>query len=196
MNIKTTIGIDPGVEGAIVVLSPKGEIMKVCNMPIVETEVPKKKKKAKPGFEPKKPKKESLVTISKKVDFLGLCSILKPYLYDCLVQDAADVCVEEISHLFALPAQTNFKLGHSFGVIHSAIQRYADEFYIVPVKKWQAGIWEQADMVYKDAQNKKVDPKATTKNAFKRIFPDYQGINSDGVRDAALIAKFALSGGL
>lgn len=195
MKTRQVIGIDPGVEGAIVILTLNGKISSAYNIPVVETEKPKAKKKPKKDAPfAKKPKKESLTTITKTVDFEGVRSILKPYLYACLVQDQAEVYIEEITHLFGLPSSTNFKLGHAVGVIQSAIQSYTDEFYLVPIKKWQAGVWDESDMVYKS--NKRIDTKATSKNAFKRIFPDYDGINSDGVRDAALIAWFARTGGL
>lgn len=55
-------------------------------------------------------------------------------------------------------------------------------------------MWIEDDHVLKT--NKRIDTKKTTEKAFNRIFPDYDGINSDGVRDAALIAYFALTGGL
>lgn len=191
------IGCDPGVEGAIVVLSSDGKIKAAYNMPFNETEKPKvKKKPRKPKVEPdptKKPKKkkpESLFTIKRKVDYPALVELFKGYFP---ARINPEIYVEEITHLFNLPSTTNFDLGYGIGILQAAIQTVHNEFYIVPVKKWQAGIWEPQDMVYKE--NKRVDTKATTKNAFNRIFPDYQGINSDGVRDAALIAYFGYKDG-
>lgn len=193
MNTKTIIAFDPGVEGAIVILSSDGKIKAVFNMPVIETEKPKAKKKPKKDAPAKKPKKESLFTVSRTVDFNGVRYLLEPFFLS-LRKDECEIYVEEITHLFALPSSTNFKLGHAVGVIHSAIQSFTDEFYLVPVKKWQAGVWIEDDHVLKP--NKRIDTKKTTEKAFNRIFPDYDGINSDGVRDAALIAYFALTGGL
>lgn len=190
------IGCDPGVAGAIVALSEKGELLHAHRMPTYEIIKPKAKKKPKADAPPKKkPKKESDVKISLQVDFRALFDLIGPYFTDGPLRDEhPEVYIEEITHLFGLPSQTNFKLGHAVGVLTAAVQVYAEEFFIVQPKKWQQGVWIEADMVYKP--NKRVNTGETSRNAFNRIFPNWDGLNTDGVRDAALIAYYALKGGL
>lgn len=188
------IGIDPGVEGAIVLLSPDGKILKAFNMPILTKEVPKKARKPKKDAPPpKKPKKENPFTIERTCDFEGICQLIKhikAHVKELYEADDVDVFVESISHLFNLPSVTNFKLGHAMGVTHSALYSLGQDFYLVPTKKWQAVVWRSEDKT-----DKALATKAKTKNAFEDTFPGYDGINSDGVRDAALIAYCGLRGG-
>jgi hypothetical protein len=191
---KKIIACDPGAEGAIALLSPDGSLLAAFNMPVKEIKKPKVKKKPKKDAPPKKkPKKESEFSVSRLTDYRGLFELLSKVTDEHGIGDV-EFYVEEITHLFGLPAATNFKLGHASGVLQAAVSTFADEYYLVPVKKWQAAVWTDADKVFKE--NGRVDTKATTEMAFNRIFPGWQGINSDGVRDAALIGWYGLRGGL
>jgi hypothetical protein len=191
---KIIIACDPGAEGAIVVLSPEGRILQAYNMPVKEIQKPKAKKKPKKDAPPKKkPKKESEFTISRMTDYRGLFELLSKIVDEHGI-GGVEFYVEEITHLFGLPAATNFKLGHASGVLQAAVSTFADEYYLVPVRKWQGGVWTEDDKVIK--KSKRVDPKPTSEKAFNRLFPEWDGINSDGVRDAALMGWYALNGGL
>jgi hypothetical protein len=177
--MKKIIAMDPGVAGAIVILQD-GKILEAHNMPIFKIEKPPKKGKKKP-------------TMQAQVDFKGIFNILEPHFGDN--NEKPEIYVEEITHLFGLPSSSNFKLGYAAGVLHAAVQTFADEFYLVPPKKWQAGVWDEADKCLKP--NKRVDTGATSKNAFARIFAGYEGkLKSEGIRDAALIAWYGHTGGL
>lgn len=192
--MKKIIACDPGAEGAIALISPDGKLLEAYNMPVKEIQKPKVKKKPKKDAPPKKkPKKESEFSISRMTDYRGLFELLTKIIDEHGIGDV-EFFVEEITHLFGLPSSTNFKLGHAAGVLQAAVSTFADEYYLVPVKKWQAGVWTDDDKVLKE--NGRVDTKATTQKAFNRIFPGWKGINSDGVRDAALIGYYALNGGL
>lgn len=178
---KMIIGCDPGVAGAIVILSPDGKILEAHNMPIFKIEKAPKKGKTKP-------------TMQAQVDFKGIFSIFEPH-FGSKAEAAPEIYVEEITHLFGLPSSSNFKLGYAAGVLHAGVQTFADEFYLVPARKWQSAIFIDSDKVLK--ANKRLDTGATVKKAFKRIFPDYSGkLKSEGIRDAALIAYYGLKGGL
>ena len=186
------IGCDPGVAGGIVVLSPFGEILEAHSMPTFDVIKPKAKKKVNPDAPPKRvPKTESSVTKRKQIDFKGLFDILEKHFGP---SQSPEIYIEEITHLFGLPSSSNFTLGYAAGVLHAAVQTFADEFYLVSPKKWQNGVFDGLDKVMKS--NGRVDTKETAKNAFKRIFPDYQGKYNEGIRDAALIAYYGLRGGL
>ena len=184
------IGIDPGVEGAIVVLSPDGKIIQAYNMPFLSKQVLKKKRKPKPdALPPKKPKKENPFTYERTCDFVGINQIIG-YIKKNHGPEM-DIYVENITHLFGLPSATNFKLGHAVGVIYSALTSQESDFYLLPTKKWQDAVWSKEEKAMKDAKKKE-----KTELAFERLFPGYTGINSDGVRDAALIAYAGLRGGV
>lgn len=185
------IGCDPGVAGAIVIMSPFGEILEAHSMPTFDVLKPKKKKKIDPDAPPKRVSKSD-VTKRKQIDFKGLFEILDKHFGDGVIPP--EIYVEELTHLFGLPSSSNFTLGYAAGVLHAAVQTFADEFYLVSPKKWQSGVFDGLDKRLKD--NGRVDTKETAKNAFKRIFPDYKGPYNEGIRDAALIAYYGLRGGL
>lgn len=186
------IGCDPGMDGGIVVMSCEGEILEAHNMPIFKVQVPLKKRKPRPNAKPpKKPKKPKQFSEERHVDFSGIRKIFETHVSDF---SRPDIYIEQITHLFGLPSSSNFKLGYAAGVLHGAVQSVVNEFYLVPAKKWHS-ILQPSDMAYKKSGS--VDWGITGKNAFSRIFPDYKGeLNSEGIRDAALIAYYGLTGGL
>lgn len=184
---KIDVGIDPGMSGGIIILVDDA-IHAIHKMPIFEIDVVKNKKKSK----------------QKHLDVHGLYDILRP-LY---INNKPDVYVEELTHLFGLPASSNFKLGYSVGAIHGVLQTLG-EFYLIHQKKWQQ-IWDAKDIVHeidkttgkikmvkrgKTAQPK-INTKATSLNCARRLYPDHDLLHDggrvphDGCIDALLIAAY------
>jgi hypothetical protein len=191
------IACDPGMDGGIVVLSPEGEIIEAHNMPTFTVQVPKKKRRPRKGAEnkapPKRPKKEKEFSEERHIDFLAIKKIFERFTPP-VYSKKPEVYIENFTHLYGLPSSSNFKLGYAVGVLHGAVQSVVDSFYLVPVSKWHS-VLIPSDMAFK--ADGSVDWGKTAKNAFSRLFPNYQGEhNSEGIRDAALIASYGLNGGL
>lgn len=184
---KIDVGIDPGMSGGIVILVD-GAIHAIHKMPIFEVDVVKNKKKSK----------------QKHLDVPRLFEILRP-LY---INNKPDVYVEELTHLFGLPASSNFKLGYSVGAIHGVLQTLG-EFYLIHQKKWQQ-IWDPSDITYEidkktgkvkmakrgKTSKPKVNTKETSLNCARRLYPGHDllaeggRVPHDGCVDALLIATY------
>lgn len=187
MSSRIDIGIDPGMSGGIAILID-GKIHALHKMPVFEIEVIKNKKKSK----------------QKHLDVDAIYNILRP----AFKNDKPNVYVEELTHLFGLPASSNFKLGYSVGVIHGVLQTLG-EFYLIHQKKWQQ-IWDQEDITHETdrktgktkmvRRGKSTQPKINTKetslNCAKRHYPGESLVHiggkkpQDGCVDALLIATF------
>lgn len=184
---KIECGVDPGMSGGIVILVD-GAIHAIHKMPVFEIDVVKNKKKSK----------------QKHIDIHKIYDILRP-LY---INNEPDVYIEELTHLFGLPASSNFKLGYSVGAIHGALQTLG-EFYMIHQKKWQQ-IWEPEDIVHEidkktgktkmvkrgKSSQPKINTKATSLNCARRLYPDHDFLHEggrvphDGCIDALLIATY------
>lgn len=178
------------MNGGIVILVD-GAIHELHKMPVFEIDVVKNKKKKK----------------QKHLDVAKINNILSPLF----LNNKPDVYVEELTHLFGLPASSNFKLGYSVGIIHGILQTLGD-FYMIHQKKWQQ-IWEPQDIVYEidkktgktkmvkrgKSSQPKINTKQTSLNCARRLYPDHDlladgcRVPHDGYIDALLIATFGRS---
>lgn len=159
------IGIDPGAQGGICLLGLDDGI-DLYRMPLFEEVINGKKVKH--------------ISVNK------LEKILSPHVRWC-----QGIYVEDVHSIYGTSAASNFKMGYNLGMLHSLLDRLFGEYFLIRPKQWQK-VWVESDKVYRP--NKRIDTKATSLNAAKRLFPKEtfipDGCRSphDGVVDATLIA--------
>lgn len=87
-------------------------------------------------------------------------------------------CMEEIHAVFGSSAGATFSFGETYGVLQGTLIALGIPFHLVPPKIWQREMWTSSDKVYKTGKDKngrpirRVDNKATSINAARRLFPD------------------------
>lgn len=166
------IGADPGKEGAFSAISDEGKVIQMIPMPI------------------NKDTNEMDVTLV--VDFV--CKALKAY-------DANRVIfVEEDVHpLYMVSAKSTASLMKNKGMIEATFKvmrlyavGFESQFIYIAPKTWQKLVWNHTDKVFEGG---KVNTKATSLNAFYRLFPGVSPLKNsrctkahDGMVDASLIA--------
>lgn len=174
---KTFIGIDPGQEGFISVIFPNGE--------------------------------KEFYSIDENDD-LSISRILndvKKRSWEVVA------CMEEIHALFNSSANSTFSFGEIFGLLKGLMIANEIPYHLVPPKTWQQEIWTHQDEVMTTKQRtftdketgekttkqyKAVDPKPTSINAARRLFPyiDFRKNErckkiDDNKVDSLLIAEYA-----
>lgn len=130
--------------------------------------------------------------IKTKVDLPALAAIFEGF------RDNTYVCVEDVHSIFGSSAKGNFNFGRIAGILEAlVVSQNFQAYQLVQPKVWQKEIWTNHDMIYKVAKTKKVDTKATSLLAAKRLFPRENFIATarstkphDGLFDAALIAEY------
>ncbi len=174
---KTYIGIDPGEVGFITAIFPNGE-------------------------------KEFYSTDEN--DDLSLGRILKD-----IKKRSWEVvaCMEQIHAIFGSSAGSTFAFGEIFGILKGLLIANEIPYHLVPPKEWQKEIWIHQDEIYvnkirniTDKETgvkvpktiKAVDPKPTSFNAARRIFPNVDLRKNERCRklddnkcDSLLIAEYA-----
>lgn len=118
------------------------------------------------------------------------------------------VCVlEQIHALYDSSASATFSFGEIFGQLQALLIAHGIPYVLVQPKIWQGECWNNADMVVtyekvkvrgKEIQKKKVNTKATSINAAKRLFPmiDFRRTErcskvDDNKCDATLMSEYA-----
>lgn len=162
------VGVDIGVNGGISVINTEGELS-LFTIPKVKT----------------------------KVDYSKLISI-----FDGIVRDGhrelvtVYCCLEDVHSIYGMSAKSNFNFGFIKGFKVSQAISHNFIYELVPPKTWQKEIWTNSDKVYKG--NKRIDTKATSLLAAKRLFPKEAFLATarsskphDGLVDAALIAEYS-----
>ena len=182
------IGIDPGLSGAIVILGPDGRdrpgIIRKLVMPTITTTRTVKGKDKKDNY----------------TDGEWMFKLFNNEMRDCAFY------VEKVHAAPGSSASSTFKMGHNIGCIHTAIRSIDKQVLEIRPKQWQSAVWIESDTVgemveytrKKDGaklQKFKVDTKATSLNAARRLFPGEDFLATkrskkphDGIVDAALIA--------
>lgn len=171
-----SIGIDIGSKGAICIMHDK-KIVKVCAFPQIEG----------------------------RPDLRGCYEILMPYT---LRSDYKEIhCViEDLHSIFGTGAKSNFQFGWINGATEAILTSLNLSYTKVQAKKWQKELWEgvrPVEIIVKGKKNKdgspkyKVDTKATSLLAAKRLFPDQSFLASerskvphDGIVDSVLLAEY------
>lgn len=176
------IGIDPGKDGGIVVLKD-GDVTHAHPMPMISYNfyVTKKKK----------------MIERKKIDCIRLHEIIAQY-------EADEVWVEDIVNVDVGGGWNAFNIGRGVGRIEGALESQGLELNYVRPSDWTRIIWKEKDIIWKHVTDKngkekrKKDTKATSLNAYKRLFKDQESFllpgnkrkPHDGIVDAALIAFY------
>lgn len=148
---KTYVGIDPGSIGFVTVMFPDG--------------------------------KKEFYSIEENDD-LALDRILKDIKSRSWEVVA---CMEQIHALFGASAGSTFAFGEIFGILKGLLVANSIPYHLVPPKEWQKEIWVHSDEIYVTKQRKQtdkktgevsyknikaVDPKSTSFNAARRLFPN------------------------
>lgn len=174
---KTYIGIDPGSIGFITALFPNGA--------------------------------KEFYSVDENDD-LDLGRILKS------IKDRSwevSVCMENIHAIYGASANSTFAFGEIFGLLKGLLIAHEIPYILVPPKDWQKEIWIHQDEIYvtkvrkvKDKTTglpteqtvKAVDPKPTSINAARRLFPSVDLRKNDRCKkiddnkvDSLLIAEYA-----
>ena len=81
--------------------------------------------------------------------------------------------MEQIHAVFGSSAKSTFSFGEIFGLLQGLLIANDIPYTLVPPKTWQGEIWIHPDKVdrYKTDGKKMVDPKGTSINAARRLFP-------------------------
>jgi len=112
-----------------------------------------------------------------------------------LLKSPIIVAIEDLHSIYGSSAKSNFGFGVNNGIVQGALQCKGIDYFKVPPKTWQKYIWMSQDLV---KFGTKVDTKATSLNAARRLYPDEQFLASsrssvphDGIVDAVLLATYA-----
>lgn len=113
-------------------------------------------------------------------------------------------CMEEIHAVFGSSAKATFSFGEIYGMLQGFLIALKIPYHLVPPKTWQKEIWINQDKVSKTKDGKsKVDNKATSINAARRLFPteDFRRTSKcknvdDNKCDALLICEYGRRRGL
>lgn len=168
--MKHICGIDPGMNGGIVLLAIEDDLIWIVNKFIFN----------------KKP--------SGELDIDSLCSIINE-----LNERFSPLFVLEETHaIFGAGKGSMFKMGRVLGTIEASLACNNCRYQLIKPKSWQSKVWLPEDIVYKNGKVK--DTKATSLKSFKRlsIVDLFYGDNEknvgrrsklhDGLVDAFLIA--------
>jgi hypothetical protein len=118
--------------------------------------------------------------------------------------------IEDVHSIFGVGAKANFQFGRSLGIVEGIVAGYNIAFTKISPKIWQKEMWMGIKPVEVNTGKKtkegnikyKVDTKATSLLAAKRLYPDLDLRDAnvrktsrskeahDGIVDAVLIATF------
>lgn len=183
------IGIDPGLDGAVCFYNEESHSI---HYEILPTYKLKAKGKTKSGKE-----KEQ-----RHLDIKEFKNILERNIKN---QDRIICMLEDVHSLHGVASNATFNFGKIVGQIQATLLCLDIEYNLVAPKAWQKEVWKEFDVVMTPERiNKKgkkvkskVDTKATSANACRRIYSDLNitanknGVPHDGVIDAVLIMHFA-----
>lgn len=151
--------------------------------------------------------------VEKRPDIQAFMAIL---LRHVTAEDDVHAVIEDLHSIFGTSAKSNFQFGWINGVVETALVALSIPYTKVMPKKWQKSIWEGVRPVeiisYEKKQkgisaepklNKdgtikhKIDTKATSLLAAKRLFPEEtflattrSSVPHDGIVDAVLIGEY------
>jgi hypothetical protein len=92
------------------------------------------------------------------------------YLSDIKRNHSLLTCViEDVFAIYGSSAKATFQFGFNKGYLIGLLSACEIPYTLVTPKVWQREMWINADKVYKDG--KRIDTKATSINATKRLFP-------------------------
>lgn len=170
MQTKDYGGIDPGKEGAIVIRTKQGALIK-SPFPIMG------------------PAGKKELNLKKLGEYFRSIKTHYPDIF---------FVMEEVHSLFGMSASTNFTFGWNNGLIIGFLNALSIPYSLVQPKQWQKEIWVNADIVKHTVKGKlKTDTKTTSSRAAARLYPNEDFTpteraqkDHDGMVDAALIATY------
>lgn len=174
---KTYIGIDPGSIGFITAIFPNGE------------------------------KEFYSIDENDDLDLGRIFKSIKERSWEVVA------CMEQIHAIFGSSAGSTFSFGEIFGILKGLLIANEIPYHLVPPKDWQKDIWNHQDEIYttkiRTLTDKKtgvkipksykaVDPKPTSINAARRLFPNIDLRKNERCKkiddnkvDSLLIAEYA-----
>lgn len=178
-----SIGIDIGSKGAICVMEDK-KIVKTCAFPQLE------------GRPDLKKFCDILLEVKQTFGKYTIGNIGSPI----------HCAIEDLHSIFGTGAKSNFQFGWINGATEAILTSLNIPYTKVQAKKWQKSLWEgirPVEVLVKGKKNKdgspkyKIDTKATSLLAAKRLFPDQtflaterSKVPHDGIVDAILICEY------
>ena len=173
MKMKVRVGIDIGSDGAYAIFGVYGEDLSYGKIP----------------------------KVSEEQDMSQLANIISHHGFDDI-----HVVIEDLHSVFGSSAKSNFAFGQNNGLIKGMLQTLQIPYTLIGPKKWQKEMWQgirPVEILVKGKTNKdgspkyKVDTKATSLIAAKRLFPketflatERSKVPHDGIVDAILIAEY------
>lgn len=172
---KVFAAFDPGKNGGLVVLNDSGNIVFSATIPKIA---------------------------NKEVDL----KVLNQLIFSVIdFSNEIHFIIEDVHSIFGMSAKSNFEFGRVCGMMEALIVANEIRYTKVQPKVWQKVSWEGVKPVEIPTNKKtktgevkfKIDTKATSLLAAKRLFPDYNFTPTsrskkehDGLIDAALIAYY------
>lgn len=172
---KAFAAFDPGKNGGLVVLNDFGKIVFSATIPKIA---------------------------NKEVDL----KVLNQLIFSAKsFSNEIHFIIEDVHSIFGMSAKSNFEFGRVCGMMEALIVANEIRYTKVQPKIWQKVSWEGVKPVEIPTNKKtktgevkfKIDTKATSLLAAKRLFPDYNFAPTsrskkehDGLIDAALIAYY------
>ena len=169
--MKTFVGIDPGAKGFITAIFPDGRM-----------------------------KFAAIADMDEQALFMFLRSVKD-------MSEQVTAVMEQVHPLFGSSAKSTFSFGEIYGLLRGLLIAGKIPYTLIPPKTWQKEIWTTPDIVSSteivhrkdgDAKVRKIDTKATSINAARRLFPDVDLRKSerskkpdDNKVDSMLMAEYA-----
>ena len=122
-------------------------------------------------------------------------------------------CMEDVHAIFGASAGSTFNFGEIKGILKGLLVAHEIPYHLVAPKDWQKEIWNHQDEIYVTKSRKQtdkvtgevtqksyktVDPKPTSYNAARRIFPNVDLRKNERCKkyddnkcDSLLIAEYA-----
>ena len=179
--MKLFAGIDPGVNGAIVVLSEDGKLLEIFMIPKLGS--------------------------TNEVDKKAFVEIFSDF-YSKYGEDLKHVVMENVHAIFGSSAAATFTFGGIVWAEETQLLTYSLPYTLVAPKDWQREMWSGISPLRKpgkkDEKTGKIREgsiltKETTLVAVQRLFPNFNLIDPtkpkskkihDGIADALLLAEY------
>lgn len=181
--MRKIVGIDPGLEGGIVVLNEEGGVEEKWRIPTIVSYTSGKKKKATKKAEEDSKKK---ATKSKKTT-LDLVSLNQ--IFTQLKGNVDHAVLEQVASRPGMSAPAVFKFGRVYGILEGLLVAHQIPYTLCIPRVW-------CKVIHKGIEGG-MEPKDKSRVALGRLFPSVDLRSSeratkphDGLMDALLIAEW------
>lgn len=172
---KGVLGIDPGLDGGFVIVSPNGEILERHVMPTIES-TKRTKKKQKDG---------TVKDASSTKRFIDLVELNRIFVTLKVKTDHA--FMEQVASRPGMSAPSVFKFGRVYGILEALLTAHQMPYTLVTPQKWTKSIHAGIEGG--------LEPKKKSLMALNRLFPtvdlrlkETHSKPHEGLMDAFLIA--------